>query len=551
MSEPLRVGTDSLRGIVPGLENLADEVSRAISELKALIAEERLCWGADDIGRTFQEGYLPDAQHAVESLDVVAEVLQAIPPRVAEVADAFHHEDHAGAFRIQAVDSTGGNALGGTDFGTDERMNAVSLAGLNGLGGQKSAPDHAVAKPLRDDVGSVAAPTGSAESKKPHSFDAQDRHRSAPDSVDADRMDADRMDADGPVSEDVVGAGQGPSGRNFFAGDAKAGGGDRVVTPVAKTAADRHLAVGAAPDGVGRDRSSPWSRYSPTPWSSPPRSPAPEGGTPPRVSPPRELRRRGEPVRSPFSPRTTAPRRSPPVPSRSIPDPCTDPAALQIAVAMAARHRLWINGFETALVSVHTVGEIAAAVDDMLSKYTVPLRGIAVTDLAEGAPSGLVWEHSASESRTTDSPTVRPAAWIVLDRTLAADPVAHAEAVRAAIRSGMKVRKCIERVMYSTVVGEFGRLLDGAGGFRAGRHTQRVLIGEYLRVNGADAAAAGGVISGYRRWRSALPGAVVEGVFDPHSALSEAFTEVELEGQDASGPAKGLHQLLVSAATTG
>ncbi|MEU7633731.1 hypothetical protein AB0C34_27760 [Nocardia sp. NPDC049220] len=544
MSEPLRVGTDSLRAIVPGLENLADEVSRAISELKALIAEERLCWGADDIGRTFQEGYLPDAQRAVESLDVVAEVLQAIPPRVAEVADAFHHEDHAGASRIRAVDSTGENALGGTDFGTDERMNAVSPAGLNWLGEQKSAPDHAVAKPLRDDVGSVVAPTGSAASKKPDSFDAQDRYRSSPDSMDADRMDADGQ-------EDAIGAGQGPSGRNFFAGDAKAGGGDRVVTPVAKPAADRHLSVGAAPDGVGRDRSSPWSRYAPTPWSSPPRSPAPEGGTPPRVSPPRELRRRGEPVRSPFAPRTPAPRRSLPVPSRSIPDPCTDPAALQIAVAMAARHRLWINGFETALVSVHTVGEIAAAVDDMLSKYTVPLRGIAVTDLAEGAPSGLVWEHSAGESCTIESPTVRPAAWIVLDRTLAADPVAHAEAVQAAIRSGMKVPKCGERVMYSTVVGEFGRLLDGAGGFRAGQHTQRVLIGEYLRANGVDAAAAGGVISGYRRWRSALPGVVVEGVFDPQSALSQAFTEVELEGQDASGPAKVLHRLLISAATTG
>jgi hypothetical protein len=102
--------------------------------------------------------------------------------------------------------------------------------------------------------------------------------------------------------------------------------------------------------------------------------------------------------------------------------------------------------------------------------------------------------------------------------------------------------------MYSTIVGDLGRIMEGSTGRQTRRLAQRSLITEYQRINGpwgGDETLAR-VVGGYRRWRDQLScRTVVDGRFQPRAALVAAFAEVELCGDEACGPARVLCRLLV------
>lgn len=222
----------------------------------------------------------------------------------------------------------------------------------------------------------------------------------------------------------------------------------------------------------------------------------------------------------------------------------TDPAAVAAAQALAARHGLRIVGFDTSGVEKHTVDELAAAVDAILGKYPfLDLAGIEITDLRDGTVSSVAWDRVVDEGQ---EPV--PGAWILLDRFVAANPAALSEKVAAAARSGDRVAGSEERPMYTTIVRDLGRILEAAAGSLVRQLAQRSLITEYRRISGpwdrGDTLAA--IVRGYREWRGQLSGACFsDGRFDSRAAVVESFTEVELHGDSACGPAKVLYRLVV------
>lgn len=140
---------------------------------------------------------------------------------------------------------------------------------------------------------------------------------------------------------------------------------------------------------------------------------------------------------------------------------------------------------------------------------------------------------------------------VALDGELAGNPAVLAEVLlRERRRRGASVVGEQTRAVYEATVREFGRALDRAGGRRARVCAQRSLIAEYLG-GGVEYRGAGlaRVVAGYRRWRDQLSeGSFDGGVFDAEAALADAFTDVMLNSDKASEPAKALCRLLTETA---
>jgi hypothetical protein len=184
---------------------------------------------------------------------------------------------------------------------------------------------------------------------------------------------------------------------------------------------------------------------------------------------------------------------------------------------MAARHGLEVIGFETANVDAQTVREIASALDDLLAKYPIPLRGIEITERRDNPNP-----RSIRDRPSQTEPPADPALWIVLDRAALIPP---AGSVPGKVRWKGRRRGSAERPVYAALVREFAGALDIAGGFRARQEAMRALVAESLRGGGGG-----------------------HGLLDPGRALVEGFTEVVLRGERAGELAKVLHGALVKMA---
>ncbi|WP_280413020.1 hypothetical protein [Nocardia asiatica] len=184
----------------------------------------------------------------------------------------------------------------------------------------------------------------------------------------------------------------------------------------------------------------------------------------------------------------------------------------RIAQELSQRHGVKIVGFGATDIDVQAVREIVSAIDELLAKYPIPLRGVELTDDPESRP------RPNPTTVTEDSPEV----WLVL-----AKPAPHPSGAVAEqqTRRIFRRRGPVERPVYTTVVREFARALDVAGGFRARQEALRTLINESLLRGGSGA-----------------------GLLDPGRALVEGFTEVVLRGDRAGASAKELHAALVKMA---
>ncbi|WP_433194659.1 hypothetical protein ACQP1G_38840 [Nocardia sp. CA-107356] len=200
-------------------------------------------------------------------------------------------------------------------------------------------------------------------------------------------------------------------------------------------------------------------------------------------------------------------------------DVANEPPTHPIAVEMAARHDLEITGFHVVSVDTYAVQEIAAAIDDMLTRYPIALRGIAITDPDNIEPPRAVRGHSSNTSRSGPR-----AIWMVLHGPTLATLVPPTR--NAPPRRWLRKRRAADRPVYAAVVREFGCALEVAGDFRARQEAQRTLITESLRGS-AD---------------------LTYSPLDPGPALLDAFTEVALHGDRAGKLAKVLHDILVKMA---
>ncbi|MEV6341024.1 WXG100 family type VII secretion target [Nocardia vinacea] len=543
MAESLRVDLDAMRAASSELDQAADEVARMVADLKADLAREGEFWGDDEPGKMIAESYVPGADRAMEGMENLVAAVRSMQSQLASAADTYSQQDLSGAQQINNADPTtvsadpGLSGSGGyqspistptagtteqpvsqgstpvnLDPATTDRQNADDSAAQNNAGQAQSAQSP-----------SAQSSGGQSDTPTDNSDSAQDGNGG----TDASQTPADNSDSAG----DTAGPGStttNPAASNAAANPTATSG--ARANPVSAKGAGSAARTGSAAGTPwsGNPANTPWSK---SPATSSPTSP-PSNGAPPRISPPRPGGRPGadKDAADKGKQRRPAPQRA--VPQRAE----TDNEAMRIAREMAARHNLEIRGFETAGIHETTVREMAAALDAVLSRYTLPLYGIEITDLS-GAPVRV-------ENRNTATESDDPAPWIVLDRTAAAN--SHLPGVTAP-RSPNSGRP--ERAMYATTVRGLGGAMDIAGGFRARTEAQRTLITEYLRVRGAKGDTLARVVSGYKRWRGGLSdNCFHNGVFAPAAALAEAFAAVELDGEAASGPAKALHRLLVQMA---
>ncbi|WP_406231575.1 hypothetical protein [Nocardia sp. NBC_01009] len=551
MAQSLNVDLGALRASASDLDQLADEASRFVTELKTTIAHEGAPWGQDSAGKSFEETYLPDSERAVRSLELLVANLRAVGAGVADAADAFEGADLDGAARIRRSGPIGGN---GANLD-------VPTPTIDGPAPAVDGP--AVAEPAEPFPGNTLG--GRPPASVQHHDDAA---RAADPAVGryVDTVQAASLPETG--SEQSAARQPGPqsdsAGRSQDVDPAVGGPPDPIQTsgtPVAPPISGAtpvgsnptSLPAGQGPMTTDRaDNSrvgSPWSRGTsrapvPRPTDTPP---APVSSVRPKVSAPQTPGPQPGAARPASSPRPKTPqRRTGSAELRMPSDTLTDAETMRIAREMADRHSLQLAGFETAGVGEHAVREIAAALDDMLATYPVPFAGIELADRHDGTLSGVVSRDRGSDEVRWPSSSV----WIVIERAAAANPALLATAVRAETRSGDRSPGSEDRPMYSTVVHEFGRVLVIAAGLRTLRAAQRALIAEYLTVSGTRRGDhLGRVVADYKQWRRQLSGRrLSQGSFDPAVALADAFATVELGAEKAQGPAQVLHRLLAEVA---
>ncbi|MEU7766215.1 hypothetical protein AB0B25_13920 [Nocardia sp. NPDC049190] len=498
MGQSVRVDQEQLRAMVAEFENIGTEAQRLLGQLKAAIGHEGNCWDDDPAGQTSGRAEIrvepfsaptdqnpPSSQHAIPATSAASgpRLLRIEPDSDASDRPALHSPD---------------------------------TAIIPGSAQHYPPPDVPTSR-LSDNTAGPVDPVG-----------ATDGHDSG-----EERQGAQLT---------LVGAA--PTAAPDFA------------TPATSTraAADVQTAGRTLPN-------TPWSKRvsgmgpSNTSVSHSPSQASMPGSDPPEVCVPSNLPRLTAPPFPERHDRWPAPKatgKTPGAESKSTGHhPWASHSALvdeniRIARELAERHDLEVIGFDTPGVDRHTVRELAAALDDVLTQYPhADVRQIAIAESADAATC-LEWDWVAGAEGP--EPFTRR---IVFDAAVARNPDEFVESVCTATQSGKLARGSDRRPVYSTVIREVGHALDIAGGFRARPAAQDVLIAEFTRIRGTRAPedSTTAPTAEFEQWRAQLSGyGLRDGRFDPGMALADAFTEVQLNGQDAGPAAKVLHRLVVETA---
>ncbi|NUS43685.1 MAG: hypothetical protein HOQ24_08370 [Mycobacteriaceae bacterium] len=521
----LRVDPDQLRALAPEFEDIAAEAQRAVAELKATIAREGACWGNDEPGKAFEKTYLGDSKKGVEALEQTVENLRALGQGVRGTADTFENQDQQlGNFINNSTDPNGLLPNGLQPAGNWPQQ---QMPPANGAVPQQVAP------------GATPGATPGSRSGTPDRTNGQQQPgdqsgKSSDKQGDKNSGDKSKQPGDGkpgdkngrtPGSDNPVSAQPGSAPGRKRASAPKTG----APAPVPwdkKEAASRKAAQSKPAD-------SPWSR---------PGSSKPGGATAPgnqgagRDAQPSTPRGPSNPWKPQPKKQAAAAQAKPGAPKSAKAAPAKPPAAVPTE-ELQERHDVELVGFDTPTLDESVLGEIAAALADMLAKYPVAeIRRVGVAALPDAEPTRLEWDWV--EGETGPEPYTR---CILFNVDYVREPSRFAELVDADL----------QRPVYATAVREFGHALDVTGAFLARRSAQQVLISTYL---GADPDRPRDtlphVVSGYKNWRAELSDRCFHnGRFDPGAALAEGFTEVEMRGEEASAPAVALHKLLVDTAS--
>ncbi|WP_330231443.1 hypothetical protein OHA40_02515 [Nocardia sp. NBC_00508] len=554
MGESLYVDPDLMHMLVTALSTAADQARRDLNELEDELARQGEPWGDDEPGRMIGEAYVPHVEKALEGYQNLIGTLDELSNGIAEVADSFDQQDHRlGNLIRDAVPDSMGPDVPFPVVSDPVGQNPDVPAAYPGSTGPLAESATGTQKPTTSAPWTSPAPStapsgnpSTAPQEQPAGYDSI----TEPTTAGQQPAKADAPAPQGIRDAVVDGLPNAPVG----------------VTP--RSAADPGIrqprtagpsttfhAAGDATAATGKPTGTPWSRgpggstMRPNAAASPWSHPGPGSRQPGRVFGPEPARPGVAPADPARPSRKDKSRKAKPVAERDSTAAPTDPEALEAAQAMATRHGIQLAGFDTSGIGVHTVGEIAAALDDILGRYPfLEIGGIAIHELGRGWISQDRWDRIGSESEQARSG--QP--WLLLDRALVTNPARLAAEARAAAPSGVFVPGSLERPIYSAVVGELGRVLATMAGPRPRRSAQRALITEYRRISGpwAGRDTLATVVDGYRRWRNQLGGgSITGGRFHPQAALIASFAEVELRGEAACGPAKVLHLLMFESAS--
>ncbi|MGY4098712.1 hypothetical protein ACW2Q0_03980 [Nocardia sp. R16R-3T] len=538
MGQSLHIDPDRVHALITRLADVAESAQRDLTELKSTLAREGKPWGDDEPGKMVGDSYEPQAKKGLEGYHNLVENLRGLSKGIADAADAFRDQDQQGGQQIRTIGDTPIDSNRPVYSGTNPVWPSAQTQPTdsrsdtdNQTGTQNPSDGTAPSSPAESNDIPSTYPQPESAGYNPVGGPAVTQP-SYPDSDTPQvRQDAPQQpEADTPTEN---GANTAPPSAASNSVPTAAGS-----TPPAATAPPSTGDSASA----GKAAGTPWSRMpslSGTPWSG-----ARSGSRPPgQIFPPQSRRgRAANPTPSKREDKSRKKKRES-LKAQHI-QPPTDAAALAAIRELADRHGLQLVGFDTSGIGREMAAQLIAAVDDILGKYPIiELGGIEITELGDSRISRVARDsaNGGPEAATTGQ-------WILLDRTLVTNPARLREKVYAAVKSGDSVTGSEERPMYSTIVGDLGRIMEGHVDQRTRKLAQRCLITEYERINGpwdSDDTLAR-IIGGYRRWRDQLGGSsVIEGRFQPRAALVAAFAEVELRGDDACGPARVLYRLLV------
>ncbi|MFI6361169.1 hypothetical protein ACIBG0_00320 [Nocardia sp. NPDC050630] len=542
MGQSLRIDPDRIHALVTELAAVAESAHHDLAELKDALAREGKPWGDDEPGRMVGDAYEPQAKKGLEGYQNLVDNLRGLSKGVSEVADALDEQDRSGGQQIRSA-------------GPNQPVSVVPETTWNGTNAPRTTSPTTGSGSTADNGSATPTQSGGSTPTSANQPSSTPTAYPQPETTGYTPIGQPIPAGSQPGYPDSGTPSTGPDATTQPAAENSTEDGTNATSPQvaddsAPTVPGPTPSTATAPPRTGdptvtdRPAGTPWSRTpgtafpaipSGTPWSGARSGARPSvfaphpGGVGPaqpadqkRDDKPRKKKRESGVVRVP-----------------------TDASALAAAQALADRHGLRLVGFETSGIGPEMVTQLAAAIDDILGKYPfIELHGIEITDLGDRISEVTRNRGDESESASTGS-------WILLDRALVANPAQFSEKVRAAIQSGESVAGSEERPMYSTIVGDLGRIMAEQAGRPVWRMAQRSLITEYRRLEGPwnSGETLASIVGGFRRWRDQLGGnRVADGRFQPRSALVAAFAEVELRGEDACGPARVLYRLLVEGA---
>ncbi|MBF6341525.1 WXG100 family type VII secretion target [Nocardia abscessus] len=565
MGEAFSVDPDQLRAHAPQFDLIGADVAATVRKLRSALAEEGEPWGNDDAGRAFAESYVPEHKQTMADLNSLVEALQQAGTDLRHLAENFENQDRAIGQRVREA----GNAIQSDSTSLPVGDNAALTHRL----GPSVTDVPTVAQPFTGAPLPTAAATAVPPTQQTRAA-APPGHQSPSSSAGPDRTPATPGDGsaagqqpsrtDSPSGPDHRGTEQpglpGPGvnpARQADAALTRPAPDSRPSSPwtkatAATTPTTATKQAGTAKQAAAAAPSTPWSNPSA---ARPPRISAPDAGTP------------GSPPRMPARP-SVRPDQKDEKQNQKV-EGSGESIAARLARELAERHGVRAFGFDIPDVAVEVLIEIVAAVDDVLPRYPqIALRAIGIEQLADGEMTLLEWDSTTVPAESGDltaaedapsgkrSPSVADqmlsTARIVLAVRAATDPAQLARTVTAAENAGLLASGCAQRPVYSSIVRELGRALDGAGGFRARPAAQRALLTAYLpQLSPEDKGSLNRTVSGFQEWRSQLSGRSFDrGRFDPSAALAEAFTDVVLNAAQAAPPAQVLHRLLVTTANS-
>lgn len=104
MSDPhLQVHADLYRRSSTGFDAIADDLVRVSRTMRDRHGAEGKCWGGDDTGTTFGQGYEPNVAAAMSKLGSLIERVGAVGDNVRTTADNYIHTDDGFSGRIGGV----------------------------------------------------------------------------------------------------------------------------------------------------------------------------------------------------------------------------------------------------------------------------------------------------------------------------------------------------------------------------------------------------------------------------------------------------------------
>ncbi|AYF76581.1 hypothetical protein D7D52_25310 [Nocardia yunnanensis] len=221
----------------------------------------------------------------------------------------------------------------------------------------------------------------------------------------------------------------------------------------------------------------------------------------------------------------------------------------QVADELADRWGLEVLGFDTEHLDPEVAREFARTIDEMLTRYPdVDLRSVSIERLSEPGATGDEPGIYAEATSNIDASGRMYTEKVALDLDYALNVDRLVEDITDDVAHGHLVPGSAERPIHSTLVHEFGHVLDYEGQEHAFQTAEDALIDHFQATRGdMDPADFPGA---FKDWLEQLSGYSFEedGTFEPGEALAEAFLEVEYHGDAASEPAQVLHSHLIESA---